>query len=95
MREAIRAHVIVRGRVQGVFFRAELRETARRHGVTGWVRNLPDGRTVEAVIEGPRDAVEKVVCWCMRGPPAARVDEVRVSFEPYKGEFRDFEIRYG
>jgi len=92
MGEMIRAHVIVRGKVQGVFFRANTRRVALEAGITGWVRNLPDGRTVEMVLEGPREAVEKVVCWAMRGPPAARVEELSVRFEPYRGEFKGFEI---
>ena len=94
MREKIRAHVIVKGLVQGVFFRANMRRVAETHNVTGWVRNLPDGETVEAVLEGEREAVEKVVCWCLRGPPLAEVKEVHVKFEEYKGEFKSFTIRY-
>ncbi|MCE4625980.1 MAG: acylphosphatase [Desulfurococcales archaeon] len=94
MGELIRAHIKVWGVVQGVFFRANMRRVAAQHGVKGWVRNLPDGRTVEAVLEGEREAVEKVICWAMRGPPLARVEGLQVEFEEYKGEFRDFTIRY-
>ena len=94
MGEMVRARLLVRGRVQGVFFRANTRRVALENGVTGWVRNLPDGRSVEAVLEGPRDAVERVICWALRGPPAARVESLEVRFEPYRGEFRGFEIRY-
>jgi len=89
----VRAHVFVSGRVQGVFFRYETRQLARRVGVTGWIRNLPDGR-VEAVFEGEKDAVEQMIEFCRRGPPAARVDKVEVIWEPYKGEFNSFTIRY-
>lgn len=89
----VRAHIFVSGIVQGVFFRATMREIARRHGVTGWVRNLPDGR-VEAVLEGPEDAVKKVIEWAHRGPPLARVEDVEVRWEEYKGEFKDFSIRW-
>ena len=92
--ELIRAHLRVQGIVQGVFFRANMRRIARQHGVTGWVRNLPDGYTVEAVLEGERSAVEKVICWSLRGPPAARVERIEVEFSDYKGEFGDFQIRY-
>ncbi|MEB3852034.1 MAG: acylphosphatase [Desulfurococcales archaeon] len=92
--EMVRAHLIVRGLVQGVFFRANMRRVALENGVTGWVRNLPDGRTVEAVLEGPREAVERVVCWSLRGPPLARVAEARVEFQEYRGEYSTFEIRY-
>ncbi|BAA80591.2 putative acylphosphatase [Aeropyrum pernix K1] len=90
----VRARILVRGVVQGVFFRASMREEALRLGLSGWVRNLPDGESVEAVVEGRGDAVERIICWCLRGPPAARVRELRVELEPYKGEFRGFEIRY-
>ncbi|MCE4610932.1 MAG: acylphosphatase [Desulfurococcales archaeon] len=90
----VRAHITVRGRVQGVFFRASMREIALANGVTGWVRNLADGRSVEAVLEGDWDSVEKVLCWSLRGPPGARVEEVEIKFEKYKGEFKTFEIRF-
>ncbi len=90
----VRAHIVVRGLVQGVFFRASMREVANANGVTGWVRNLPDGRSVEAVLEGEREAVEKVICWSLRGPPGARVEEVEIRFEEYRGEFKGFEIRF-
>ena len=90
----VRAHVYVSGRVQGVFFRSETRDEAVKHRVTGWVRNLPDGR-VEAVFEGDKEKVEKLIEFCRRGPPGARVAKVEVRWEPYKGEFKDFRIRYG
>ena len=90
----VRVHIIVKGRVQGVFFRASMREVSLANGVTGWVRNLPDGRSVEAVLEGDWDSVEKVLCWSLRGPPGARVEEVEIRFEKYKGEFKTFEIRF-
>ena len=84
----------VSGRVQGVFFRDETQDAAVRQGVTGWVRNLPDGR-VEAVFEGEKDQVEKLVEFCRLGPRGARVTHVEVSVEDYTGEFRDFQARYG
>jgi len=90
----VRAHVIIRGLVQGVFFRANMRNVAKREGVTGWVRNLPDGESVEAVIEGERDRVERVICWSLRGPPLAEVREVTVKFVEYRGEYSDFEVVY-
>ena len=92
--EYIRAHLIVKGLVQGVFFRATMRKVALENGVTGWVRNLPDGETVEAVLEGRRASVEKVICWSLRGPEAAIVRSVRVDFTEYKGEYSTFSIRY-
>jgi acylphosphatase len=75
-----RAHVIVRGQVQGVFFRAETRDRARSLGLSGWVRNNHDG-TVEAVFEGPAERVESVVSWCRRGPAGAEVEDVEVLWE--------------
>jgi acylphosphatase len=89
----IRAHVFVEGHVQGVFFRAETREAAGRIGVTGWVRNLCDGR-VEAVFEGGEEEVERAVSWCRKGPPHAAVTNVAVSREPYTGKFFSFSISY-
>jgi len=89
-----RAHVFISGLVQGVFFRAETQTRARRLGVTGWVRNLWDGR-VEAVFEGEEEAVERMVSWCHRGPPGARVENVEVTYEDYTGEYDTFSIRYG
>ena len=91
--EPVRVHLRVYGLVQGVYFRANMRRVARAHGVRGWVRNVPDG-SVEAVLEGRRRDVEEVVKWALRGPPAARVEKLVAEFEPYRGEFEDFEIRY-
>lgn len=85
----VRAHLIVEGVVQGVFFRASAAEVAKRHGVCGWVKNNPDG-TVEAVIEGDEEKVKQVIGWCRIGPPRARVDRVEVRWEEYKNEFDDF-----
>jgi len=90
----VRVHVYVRGWVQGVFFRSETQDEAIKHGVCGWVRNLPDGR-VEAVFEGEKEKVDRLVEFCRRGPLGARVTQVEVAWEDYKGESRDFRIRYG
>jgi acylphosphatase len=88
-----RIHVYIRGRVQGVFFRAETQKTAKSNGLTGWVRNMPDGR-VEALFEGEDESMNKMLKWCHIGPPAARVEEVIITEEPYTSEFRDFSIIY-
>jgi acylphosphatase len=80
-----RAHVVVRGAVQGVFFRAETCNRARSLAVVGWVRNTHDG-AVEAVFEGEDDRVESMVAWCRRGPAGARVDEVQTSWSAPEGE---------
>ena len=76
-----RAHVWVEGDVQGVFYRSECREEALRNGVTGWVKNLPDGR-VEAAFEGDRSDVQRMVDWCGRGPERATVERAHVAWEP-------------
>ncbi len=89
----LRAHVFVEGHVQGVFFRDTTRERAYQLGVTGWVRNLPDGR-VEAVFEGEEDAVRQMVEYVHRGPPRAVVTHVDVEYGPYTGEFKRFSIRF-
>ncbi len=87
----MRAHVWISGRVQGVFFRAHTKEVAEKLGLTGWVRNLPDGR-VEAVFEGEEEAVKEAIEWCKRGPPLAKVERVEVRYEEPTGEFKDFRI---
>jgi acylphosphatase len=87
----IRCRVLISGRVQGVFFRGTCREIAVGHGVSGWVRNLPDG-SVEAVFEGPADEVRRLVEWSGRGPRSAVVEDVRVQAEPPEG-ISGFEIR--
>jgi len=89
--DRVRAHVFVSGRVQGVYYRANTRDTARDRGVDGWVRNLDDGR-VEAVFEGDRETVESMVAWCHEGSPRARVDDVEVEYEQPTGE-NGFRIR--
>jgi acylphosphatase len=80
----VRAHVFVSGMVQGVSFRWYATEQARAHGVSGWVRNLDDGR-VEAVFEGRESAVEAMVAWCRTGPRHARVSDVDVQWEEPEG----------
>lgn len=85
--------MIVKGRVQGVFFRAHTQETATRLGLTGWVRNMDDGG-VEIMAEGKKPVIEKLVEWCQEGPPSARVLSVHVEWEKPTGEFDYFEITY-
>ena len=86
----VRAHVFVSGLVQGVCYRASC-EDAAGTSVAGWVRNCDDGR-VEAVFEGTKEAVERMIAWCRRGPPMARVTDVAVSWESVQGE-RGFGVR--
>jgi acylphosphatase len=81
----VRIHVWIRGRVQGVFFRAEARARAESLGLAGWIRNAIDG-SVEAVFEGDDARVRSMVEWCRRGPSGARVDEVEAETEEPTGE---------
>ena len=87
----IRVHLVIKGEVQGVFYRASAREEALRLGLFGWVRNLPDG-DVEAEVEGPDETVQDFVRWCRKGPPAAVVGDVEVERLAYKAEFKGFGI---
>ncbi len=88
---SVRRHALIEGHVQGVNFRNATKQVANQTGVRGWVKNLEDGR-VEAIFEGPRDAVERIIEWCKHGPPAARVDQLQVRPEPATGEFLKFQV---
>lgn len=88
----VRARVVISGKVQGVFFRGTTEDEARSRGLAGWVRNTPGGQ-VEAVFEGEQAAVEAMIAWCHRGPPAARVTGVAVTWEEPRGE-RGFSVGF-
>lgn len=88
-----RTHILVNGHVQGVFFRKSMMDFARTLGVTGWVRNLRDGR-VEAVAEGEKAKLEELIEFCHAGPPGARVRDVAVEWSDFRGEFRGFRITH-
>ncbi|MFZ0184778.1 MAG: acylphosphatase [Nitrosotalea sp.] len=88
-----RVHLLISGRVQGVYFRQSMMETAEKNNVLGWVQNLPDNR-VEAMIEGNDSNVDAVIEWAHFGPAGAVVDELKITEENYVGEFSKFEIRY-
>ncbi|MGH7791237.1 MAG: acylphosphatase [Thermodesulfobacteriota bacterium] len=88
-----RVHLVVRGRVQGVFYRATTQQKAIELGLAGWVRNRADG-TVEVVAEGDREALENLIEWCRVGPERAQVKNVDIDWESYTGEFREFTIKY-
>ena len=75
-----RAHLFIKGKVQGVFFRANTVEKAKETGVNGWVKNLPDGR-VEAVFEGSSEEVQEMIDWCTEGPEAASVESIDIQWE--------------
>ena len=89
----MRLKLIISGRVQGVCYRWFTRDTAAELGLTGWVRNLPDG-TVEAVVEGEKEKLEQLLGRCRRGPDLARVDDIQAEWEEGTGEFQDFSIRH-
>lgn len=88
----VRAHLLISGIVQGVGYRWSCQRAAQGIGVTGWVRNLPDGR-VEAEAQGTREQVETLISWCYRGPEEARVTDIAVSYLEADGEFQGFGIR--
>jgi len=89
----VRAHLIIHGKVQGVFYRRWCLENARELNLTGWVRNREDG-TVEAVFEGEEENVREMIERCYEGPPRARVTKIDVEFGEFTGEFSDFRIVY-
>jgi len=93
MENKVRAHAIIGGRVQGVFFRMETKRAADGFGVSGWVKNRRDG-TVEALFEGEQDRVDAVLAWCQEGPAHAQVSDVKVDWEDYAGEFSSFDVTY-
>jgi acylphosphatase len=89
--KTVKAHIFIEGMVQGIFYRMWTREQAQKLGLAGWVRNLEDGR-VEAVFEGPKDKVEKMVKKCHKGPNLAGIEHVDVNWEEATGELGTFEI---
>ena len=89
----IRAHAYISGYVQGVGYRYSAIRAARHIGVSGWVKNLDDGR-VEAVIEGEQNDVEQMIDWCRRGPAGGNVAGVELSYLPYQGEFHSFDLAW-
>jgi len=89
--EGAQAHVVVRGRVQGVYFRGTLKQQADTHGVVGWVRNRADG-SVEALLQGRRDAVSAVIAWMRAGPRGARVESADVEWSEVGEPLQGFEI---
>ena len=86
-------HLFIRGKVQGVFFRQAIKVIAKKNNITGWVRNLDDGR-VEVLLEGDSESVNTVVECSNIGPANARVDEVKIKTKKFKNEFLSFEVLY-
>ncbi len=91
MMDNVRTHLIIEGRVQGVWFRESTRREAISLKLTGWVKNRPDG-TVEVLIEGPEHEVNRLVSWCQKGPPAAGVSGIRKEQDNWQDEFDSFDI---
>jgi acylphosphatase len=92
MAEMASLQAFVRGRVQGVFFRASVESWAEALKLTGYVRNLP-GNVVEVVAEGEKSQLQKLAAHLKVGPPAAKVDDIKITWPEYKGEFTRFRIR--
>jgi acylphosphatase len=86
-------HVIISGRVQGVFFRANTKQQAEKLDISGWVRNTNDGK-VEAVFQGNENAIDEIIKWCHIGPPLSKVVKVEVKKQKPTNEFDSFSIRY-
>jgi acylphosphatase len=93
MNKKVRAHILVSGRVQGVFFRDSTRRIAEELGIFGWVKNSNNSK-VEAVLEGEKEIIQKLIEWAKKGPVLARVNSIEIEWQDYKGEFKNFEIRY-
>ncbi|RLI97127.1 MAG: acylphosphatase [Candidatus Aenigmatarchaeota archaeon] len=91
--EKTRAHVVITGRVQGVFFRSTLRSKAKLYEIRGWTRNRQDG-SVEALFEGDPDRVQKMITFCWEGPPGAEVDNVDVEYKKPRMDLTGFEIKH-
>ena len=89
----IAKRVIISGRVQGVFFRANTKQKAEQLGITGWVRNTSDGK-VEAIFEGDENSVKEMISWCRHGPSLARVDNINIKENKATSEYTDFKIKY-
>lgn len=87
-----RVHLRISGLVQGVSYRASAQDEARRLGVRGWVRNLPNG-DVESMAEASPDVVERFITWCRRGPSEARVESVKIDEAVSEASFTTFEVR--
>ncbi len=87
-----RAHLFVSGRVQGVWYRGSTKQQADTLGLTGWVRNCKSGQ-VEIIVEGAAVAIDKLISWCRTGPSMARVTDIRIDFDDYRGEFAGFRVK--
>ena len=93
MQKEVCAHVIISGRVQGVFFRAETQQAATRIGLHGWVRNRPEG-TVGALFQGPQEKVDQMLKWCWQGSPHSKVADVKVTWKACEEALTGFSIKH-
>ena len=91
--DKVRIHICISGKVQNVFYRDFVKRHAIALNVTGWVKNLPDGK-VEIIAEGEKEKVKQMVDWVKQGPPAAQVSNIDIERKEYKGEFKEFFIVY-
>ena len=91
MKMKSRIHIFVSGKVQGVFFRENTRKKAAEFGLSGFVRNLPNGK-VEAVFEGDKEKIEKIIQWIKKGPETAQIENIEIDWQNYQEEFINFEI---
>lgn len=89
--QSIRVHLIISGKVQGVYFRKHTQDISLQNNVYGWVKNLQNG-DVECVLEGLKSNIDKVMIWCHQGPPNSRVDNVEIKYEEFTGDFNEFKI---
>jgi len=86
-------HVVISGRVQGVWFRANTKQKAEQLGVTGWVKNTADGK-VEAIFEGDKKHIQEMIDWCHQGPPSAQIEQVEITEQSLSNGFDGFSIKY-
>ena len=87
------SHVLISGRVQGVWYRASTKSRAEQLGIRGWVRNTSDGK-VEAIFEGEEELVEKMINWCYQGPPNAKVEDIKITKKESTNKYDSFSIKY-
>ncbi len=90
---ALRVQIIVSGKVQGVFYRSSTQDMAKKLTLTGWAKNLSDG-CVEIVAEGSKQNLQALIDWTWQGPPSSQVTDVKATWQPYIGEFSNFNITY-
>ncbi len=86
-------HLIISGKVQGVYYRASCQEIAIRYDLKGWVKNLSTGQ-VEVLAQGKKEKIEKFIAWCNKGPPNATVNNIKIKWQPLNGSYNIFEITY-